>query len=356
MRISLILWTVTSSLALASPLLGQVPPAEAACLPSQIDDHVPGEEDPYWRLRHPKVLMAELAGNEAKGDWARSIEVIVSLVTEDSIHFPADQINSVLGAARSYQTRVEGALDALGGGPIQGAARYQGDDSATLFHVDQNRAGRIRLLAGGAGNQLVLPGFTDQQAQLFRSVCYAANSIRRFEDRLVDPARTAFARELQRRVARWDDFNDRGLNPYPWEMVANEVVGWLGGRETLEPPSRQLILLRPTVGTEVDSGLEDRTNVAVVEAFGFIQYMRNRSWYMGASAVWTSPAGSTTGFGLMVHLGPLIKAGPIWRDVDDDGDREARLLVSLDVLDLLRGPPGALLKAAQEATGGLTGN
>ena len=105
----------------------------------------------------------------------------------------------------------------------------------------------------------------------------------------------------------------------------------------------------------MDSHLEDREDVVAVEALGLITYLNDQRWYLGASLLWTSTRGSTAGMGALMHLAPWFKGGPVWRDVDDDGDRELRWMLSVDAFDLLKDAPKSLLEAAKVATEGRAG-
>ena len=63
----------------------------------------------------------------------------------------------------------------------------------------------------------------------------------------------------------------------------------------------------------------------------------------------TSPSDGPAGFGAMGHVAQWLKFGPVWRERDGDGDRDFGWLLSIDVFDLLKGPPQELLKRAEAA-------
>ncbi|RMH21005.1 MAG: hypothetical protein D6701_03090, partial [Gemmatimonadetes bacterium] len=237
---------------------------------------------------------------------------------------------------------LRGALEARRARGVPGAARF-------TVAADPGPAGGYTVLDGA------LRVAADADPSRARAVCWLAHSVRRFHERLTRPGRLQSELELRERVERWNTFNERGLTPYPWELLLNEFVGWLGTRSPLEPPMAQLVALRPSPAVEVDSSLEDRRNVAAIEVLGAVFYVSKRRWYLGASFLWTSPSESNAGIGAMIHVMPWLQGGPVWRDVDGDGDRDFRLTLSFDAFDLLKSAPGSLIEAAKQATEGRAG-
>lgn len=291
-------------------------------------------------------MAVHLVAIEREGGWAQSVRHIVQLLREDARFFDPGsglerEYTAVLREAELFQTRLGEAL---------ARAEAEGVPGATLFVVQEDPAGGSYRLLNEAVSVTV-----DDGIDAARSLCWAGHNLHRLHTRLTTGARLRSELELQARVNRWTAFNERGLTPFPWELVVNEAVGWLGTRTPLEPPSIQLIALRPSVGVEVDSELGDRTDVLAMEVLGAVAYLNDRGWYVGASFLWTAPTGAKAGYGALLHLAPWFKAGPVWRDTDESGGRDLRWLLSVDAFDILRGAPRSLREAAERATAGRAG-
>ena len=318
-------------------------PLEQICSPGEVDREATGTAfatTPWWAARYPPSLTRELEPLEGRSDWVGSARRIQSLVAADSVFFE--------GAAADHPYRrlrreIDGMVDAVENSLE--AALSGGVGGSVVFRVEPNPiSGDVMLLNQEA---VVDPAWSTDQ---IRSVCWASINAWRYTERLAAGARLATEAELWARVERWKVFNERGMTPWPWELAVNEAVSWLGSREALEPPKAQLILFRPMVTAEVAWDLGERDEMAAVEVVGALRYINDRRWYLGASFLWTSPNdGRDAGFGALLHLTPWVKAGPVWRDVDGDGSRDARLVLTLDLYDLLVGPPDALVEAVAAA-------
>lgn len=336
--------TLAVALALGARTLPAQGNVERACLTTLLDAAVP--DDAYWRARHPALLTASLAPVEQDGGWSASLETIQELFRQDAQHFPdGAPLAPVYGRVREELERfaagLSDALDADGSEGVDGATRFNVvQDPATGGFLILDQSDRIPL---------------DASPEQARSLCWLGHSLTRFHSRLTRIARHSTERALRARVQRWNAFTERGLTPFPWELALNEAVHWLGSRDPLEPPRLQLIALRPSAAIETDSRLEQRVNLLAVEALGVVVYPSSRDWHLSLAATWVSPSESTAGVGVMMRVAPwLVSAGLAWRDVDGDGDRERRLILSLDAYDLLRGAPAQLREAASRATGGRT--
>ncbi|HSM07151.1 MAG TPA: hypothetical protein VK858_21165 [Longimicrobiales bacterium] len=318
-------------------------PVEQICLANLVDEAATGTAfatTPWWSARHPPALTRELEPVEGRGDWLGSARRIQTLVAADSVFFPgAPQDHPYVRLRREIDgmvDAVENSVESVLAGGVGGSV---------VFRVEQNPVtGAVTLLNQEAA---VDPTWSTDQV---RSVCWASINAWRYTERLATGARVATEAELWARVERWEVFNERGMTPWPWELAVNEAVSWLGSREALEPPWAQMILLRPMVVAEVAWDLGERDEMAAVEVVGALRYINDRRWYVGASFLWTSPSdGQDAGFGALLHLTPWVKAGPVWRDVDGDGARDARLILTIDLYDLLVGPPDALVEAVAAA-------
>lgn len=344
-RLAAVAVALAAALALGARALPAQGDVERACLATLVDAAVP--DDPYWRARHPALLTATLAPLENDGRWTASLESIQELFRQDAQHFPdgtplAPAYAKVREELERFAAGLSAALDAEASDGVDGATRFkvvQDPASGGFLVLDQSE--RIPL---------------DASPEQARSLCWLGHNLTRFHSRLTRIARHSTERALRARVQRWDAFTERGLTPYPWELALNEAVRWLGSRSALEPPRLQLIALRPSAAIETDSRLEQRVNLLAVEALGAVFYPASRDWFVSVAGTWVSPSEATAGLGVMMRVSPwLVSAGLAWRDVDGDGDRERRLILSLDAYDLLRSAPAQLREAAARATGGRTG-
>jgi hypothetical protein len=341
-------WTAGFSLLLVAGILTPVGAQEAidsVCMPRFLDDLTVDEA--YWQARFPPSLASQLSPLEEEGEWGSAAHRILALYQKDAAFFGPEsgleeEYGLVLDAVETFVERLSRAL-------AQG--KEQGVPDAVLFDVASDPETRQHRILG---QSLIVP--RNSTRDQFRSLCWVVHNVGRLHTRLTEDARLRSQMQMKARVHRWNSYNEKGLTPLPWELALNEMVGWMGTRKPLEPPKLQLIALRPSVGVEVNSDLEDRVNVVSIEALGFVTYVNDGAWYLGASLLWTSPKESTSGWGALVHVAPWLKGGPVWRDVDDDGERELRWTVSIDAFDLLNGAPASLLEAAGLATGGRAGN
>jgi hypothetical protein len=285
----------------------------------------------------------ELAPLEAEGDWLASARRLQEMLEADAGLFEGSPAAPVHQRLLEEVTALVEALE-----NSREAVLSDGFPGAAVFLVDQNPVtGQILLLDQSAA---VAPDLSLDQT---RSLCWGATNAWRFTERLGEGARRELEAELWARVERWRVFNERGLTPWPWELAVNEAVNWVGSREALEPPRAQVVLFRPLLAVDVDWDLGARDELWALEVAGVIRYVNDRRWYVGASFLWASPdEGADAGFGALIHLTPWLKGGPLWRDVDGDGDRDARLFLSLDFYDLLVGPPTELVRGLQAAAAG----
>ena len=331
--------TVSCSALLATGSSAQTP-ADSACRATLVDVYAPSQA--YWAERTPGAVYRAIGPLERDGRWEDAFKHIVQLFREDEQFFEGT-------AAGQYALYLDSlmAFGARLGSVLAASSSDQVVENATLFMVDEdpNADGAYLLL-----KQRIR--VTRDSSDRARSLCLTSHTVHRLHERFAAPARLATERALRERVKRWDAFNERGLTPFPWELALNEAVHWLGKRESLEPPRVQLIALRPTAAVEVDGSLGSRINVLAVELGGIAWYFGGRGAYLAASALMVSPSESKAGYGAMIRIAPWFTGGPVWRDVDGDGVREKRWVLSLDAFDLLSGAPKSLIEAARQATGG----
>lgn len=333
MRVSWVLSGICCSLCLASPAAAQRP-IDRICSTNLVDQSVP--DGAYWSIRHPARTEKTLRASEEQGKWDASIGELIRLFAADVQFFDTNrtQYDSLHARLQEFQRSVRATDNAGQSTGIAGAVDFTVRPRGAGYNVLNTR---LQIDDSYSEDQL-------------RSLCYTVHSVKRYNGRLTRWAAEMSELELLDIVTRWKAFNEVGMTPYPWELVGNRLTGWLGSSGGLAPPRRQLILLRPQVGAELDSHFNERQNVVAVEVIGAVQYLGSGGWYVGGSLLWTSPDEGASGLGVMAHLAQWFKGGPVWRDRDGDGDRELGWLLTIDVFDLLKGAPAELVEAAKAAT------
>ena len=318
----------------------QQTPVDSVCLPRLVDAFVP--PSPYWAARSVTTVATTLELLERDGKWTESLDHIIELFREDAQFFTGEGTPS-----RDNYLQVFAVLDTFWTKLVDEQIRNRriGVAGAPNFLIDQVN-GDFRLL----GNAVVIP----QQANLnrARSLCLLAHNVRRYHERFTLLGREKAEQELRERVNRWNNFNEKGLTPFPWELALNEFINWFGLRARLEPPKLQLIALRPGVAVDVDDSFGTRANVLAVEVLGLVWYWPGRSFYIAGSFLMSSPSEGPVGWGGMFRVTPTIAGGWVQRDADADGDKDLRLVLSVDAFDLFMSAPKSLIEAAKLATKG----
>jgi hypothetical protein len=314
---------------------------DSVCHARLVDEFKPS--DPYWAARSVGVAAASTKPLEAGGMWREALAQLSGLFREDSSLFSDTGTPSL-----SDYFRVLRELEALNAVLTDATLMARiGLEGAPRFLVQENAGNTYRLL----DNAVSIP--PDADVNRARSLCLIGHNVTRYHQRFNLPGREAAERELAARVSRWNSFNERGLTPFPWELSLNEALRWLGSRKPLEPPNLQLIAARPSAAIEVDNKFGNRKNVLAVEVIGLARYFGSRSAYVSGSLLVVAPSEAPAGWGALVRIAPwMITGGPLWRDADDDGDRDLRWVLSIDAFDLLSSAPKSLLEAAKLATGG----
>ena len=224
--------------------------------------------------------------------------------------------------------------------------RFSITPRADGFVVFEDPENRVRLIVG------------DPIAKA-RAVCWTVLTAKDLAWAMTSVERKRALDYAEARVMRWDNLRTHGYTQFPFEMLVNGLAHRKDpkSRHTLEPVPWQLVLLHPSIGTQlvVDSNEFDRAedwrrqDVGVVELAGLLLYRDQFRKYFGASWIATFPSNDRPGMGVLVHLGKHLEVGPVW---PRSGDRLA-LLASLDVRQWLGGAPRKLTELWNQAKQGL---
>jgi hypothetical protein len=157
----------------------------------------------------------------------------------------------------------------------------------------------------------------------------------------------------------WQNYLERGFSQYPWESAVNSTITpWIFGEYSwYDPPTSQLVVLHPEVGTLLDvrgtSG-EGADPALLVHGLGYIRYFGDeREWFLGLSG--TASFGDDEagiGYGPSLHFGhvklsskiPHISLSVLWQDYDK-GDKGPILAISVDLWRMVSKGPGEAFRS-----------
>ena len=151
---------------------------------------------------------------------------------------------------------------------------------------------------------------------------------------------------LQERVNRWNNFNEKGLTPFPWELALNSYFYRPPPPDQVpfpKPPTSAWILLHPSVGISLkDTKGEDAKLVGIVEVLGRSWWSydneNKRSGELGISVIAAyrpRDDGSDWGYGALARL-PWQGLNVAYTRTDMKVGKDANaLLLSVDVGQLL---------------------
>ena len=223
-------------------------------------------------------------------------------------------------------------------------------EASTDFDAIRSTAAGVRLarfqpvIADGraeffleSGTPLVIEPAMPQQ--VVRTLCWTAIAADDLLNRYGGDARARAVSALKSAVRAWDNFNAKGYSQFPWELFINGRGG-----DDLAPPSRQIVLLHPSLGIELAGHTIEslrRLDVLTLEPLGLLFYRDDRAFYFGISSVLSFPSDAGAGAGALLHLGPA-KFGYVFRSSDPGG---SGALLTLDLYQLLANAPAALRSA-----------
>jgi hypothetical protein len=192
--------------------------------------------------------------------------------------------------------------------------------------------------------------------QVRREYCWRAISLNRILTQYGESARATTALALQTYVAQWDAYNANGYLQYPWELYLNGK--WTFDAKSLAPPKRQLVIAHPGIAVEQSGPSFEGSRldeVVSVEPIGFLWYGDDRKMYYGFSTLLTFSSSRDVGRGLLLHFGKLAKLGYVWRDRDAQNRRQNGVVFSMDLYQMLAGPPSSQVDARDRAQSVLEG-
>lgn len=137
------------------------------------------------------------------------------------------------------------------------------------------------------------------------------------------------------RLRNHEDLLRNGLPMWPWETWLNGKR--LGDNDTSPLPQTQLVLMRPSIGLEIDTRSREKANLEaslLVEPIGVVRYLNSDySQWVGVSAVVTSSTRQGMGYGFLVRYG-RYSAG-LTRHKSDRGGDDTYLALGFDLYDLI---------------------
>jgi hypothetical protein len=137
---------------------------------------------------------------------------------------------------------------------------------------------------------------------------------------------------------RWSAYNSGGRSLFPWELWVNGALYERkhGGRGFVEPPTRQLLLLHPSMAIAgQDSPDGDFEETLVLEFVGWYGWRwggrdgATMRWPVGASLITAWDGSNELGYGVMIHLPKNWSIGATRKSVG--GSHETSILVSIDL-------------------------
>jgi len=285
-----------------------------------------------WSGSHPRTLRALVADRVQGGAWSDAADVLIGIWVNTGDVVPEPHrtlLRDQLIAMRTELAGVEASTDF-------DAIRSTGAGVRLARFQPVIADGRAEFFLESATPLVVEPALSPDAV---RTLCWTAIAADDLLNLYGGNARARALSALKSAVRAWDNFNTKGYSQYPWELFINGRGG-----DGLAPPSRQIVLLHPSVGIELAGrSLEHlrRLDVLSVEPLGLLFYRSDRAFYFGISSVLSFPSDADVGAGALLHVGPA-RAGYIFRSAAGGG---SGALFTLDLYQLLAGAPEALRSA-----------
>lgn len=183
-----------------------------------------------------------------------------------------------------------------------------------------------------------------------RALCWAALELADLTTAFALPQRMQFLGFLKARVERWENFQSRGYVMFPFEALLNSWVSL--GRPALEPPTRQLVFLHPSVSMQVDLPLTETIkgrDALLLEPLGILFYNGDRDAYWGVTSAVGFANDTRPAFGGVLHLSRYGHAGYAYRAKSDAGDAQHVITISADLFRSLSRLPETWQKEREAA-------
>jgi len=294
---------------------------------------------------HPSRVYQDLAPLIVAGRWSDAIGDIQRRFESTGATVPAPerasmaaQFTDVLAALRAREAVVDGqgTQDTKTAPAVRGA-RFDLVFTAPGYSLFQ-----------GTGNDIAITTGLGEDA--VRALCWTALSARRVLTRYFEEGRAIVGAALGEYVTRWDNYHRHGYSQYLWELYLNGL--WTVNERNWNPPAWQLVIAHPSVAVQLvrppDEGLR-RIDVIAVEPAGILRFVRDHTFYFGASGLVTLSSAADPGLGVLVHVGRIGKVGYVFRQDAADGRRQRGAVVSLDLYKLIAGVPDKLRRLKETA-------
>jgi hypothetical protein len=306
--ISLLIFTLS-----AAPALAQSPQWRADCRPQDIQNqNLP--EDPW------KTWAAEKSLRDA-GAW-------VELV--DAVRNRFERRASAAGPAISGQDRdaVRRQLDGL---RIRLLALEKPADD---FQIVMNGATREQELFRTSQPDKVVLTDDMNRSPGRQAICWMAHEASNLVAGVNALDQAEFLAFLERRVQRWDNFRSKGFPMLPLELAVNSAWGF--PRATLEPPTKQLILLHQSIALEMpfplSVGIKGKETL-LLDIVGVAFYRSERKSFLSISGAAATTTGRTPAWGAVVRFNRPWVAGVMYRATPEPGTGKYLLVVTTALLN-----------------------
>lgn len=306
---------------LLTPLAAMHLFAQAPCSPQQYNVSVSRSGDDVGRMQ-PQVSRTRYA---ALVDSAKWIEAMGAVGADAARAFHAAGVSA--SDSTKFLHQVDEVIRALQSLPNDAtrAAYINATVRPVRFDPIRDANGQYSIFTGP---DEIDPGpsYSARQAE---ALCWSAMSADGILFRLNLPLEPAAIRLLSAITTSWMNYRTYGYSRQPIELFIQR--GSL--RDTL-PPRGQLIVAHVSAGGEIvgwggrlDSLSANET--IVIEVLGGIGYWHNYTRYAGVSGVIAVSSGRPLGGGALVHLGPGLRGGVVWRR--EAGATRTSALMSFDV-------------------------
>ena len=297
--------------------------AQAACSNAQYNVSNPGNGDAVERM-HPLVSRPRYAAFVDAGQW---LDAMGAVGADAALAFATANVSS--GDSAKFMSQVDDVIRALQRLPNDNTRPAYVGTAVQPIRFDPNMDLNNAYSLFRGGDKIAIAQMTPRQAE---AVCWAAMSADRILFRFNLSLEPAAIRLLNAITTSWLNYRSYGYTRQPIELFLQR-----GSLQDTVPPRGQLILAHLSAGGEI-SGLGGRldslsaSQTMVVEVLGGIRYWSNYTRYVGASAIIALSSGHPIGAGALIHLGPGLRGGPVFRK--ENGTLSTSALMSLDLYGL----------------------